>query len=122
VLANTEKFRVRSEKFHGGGGLRRCNRSRGFCAKLARHRNLRDNYRIFQGLNRKNFTAQFQWASTVPQIPVDFGHLRSREAGQMKEDDEGIPFHTLLTTGTHRGDRILRRKSRRLFSSSVLGG
>jgi hypothetical protein len=25
VLANTEKFRVRSEKFHGGAGLRRCN-------------------------------------------------------------------------------------------------
>jgi hypothetical protein len=28
----------------------------------------------------------------------------------MKEDEEGIPFHTLLTAGTHRGDRILRRK------------
>jgi hypothetical protein len=30
VLANWEKFRVRSEKFHGGAGLRRCNRSEGF--------------------------------------------------------------------------------------------
>jgi hypothetical protein len=34
VLANTEKFRVRSEKFHGGAGLRGCNRSRGFSAKF----------------------------------------------------------------------------------------
>jgi hypothetical protein len=39
----------------------------------------------------------------------------------MKEDDEGIPFHTLLTTGTHRGDRILRRKMRRWLCSSILG-
>jgi hypothetical protein len=30
VLSDTEKFRVRSEKFHDGAGLRRCNRSRGF--------------------------------------------------------------------------------------------
>jgi hypothetical protein len=30
VLTNTEKFRVRSEKFYDGAGLRRCNRSRGF--------------------------------------------------------------------------------------------
>jgi hypothetical protein len=28
----------------------------------------------------------------------------------MKEDDEGIPFHTLLTAGTHRGDRTSWRK------------
>jgi hypothetical protein len=55
VLANTKKFRVRSEKFHGGAGLRRCNRSRGFSVNFARHGNLRDNYRIFQGLNRKSF-------------------------------------------------------------------
>jgi hypothetical protein len=48
-------------------------------------------------------------AGTVAQIPVDFGHGRSREAGQMKEDDEGIPFQTLLTAERHRGDRILRR-------------
>jgi hypothetical protein len=34
VLANTEKFRVRSEKFYGGAGLRRCNRSRGFSANF----------------------------------------------------------------------------------------
>jgi hypothetical protein len=47
VLANTEKIRVRSKKFYGGAGLRRCNRSRGFSANFARHRNLRDNYRIF---------------------------------------------------------------------------
>jgi hypothetical protein len=33
-------------------------------------------------------------AGTVAQIPVDLGHERSREAGQKKEDDEGIPFHT----------------------------
>jgi hypothetical protein len=30
--------------------------------------------------------------------------------GETKEDDERIPFHTLLTTGTHRRDRISRRK------------
>jgi hypothetical protein len=54
-------------------------------------------------------------AGTVAQIPVDFGHGRSREAGQMKEDDERIPFHTLLTAGTHRGDRILRRKEAAAF-------
>jgi hypothetical protein len=30
VLVNREKIRVRSEKFYGGAGLRRCNRSRGF--------------------------------------------------------------------------------------------
>jgi hypothetical protein len=28
----------------------------------------------------------------------------------MKEDDEGIRFHTLLTAGTHRGGRILLEK------------
>jgi hypothetical protein len=61
-------------------------------------------------------------AGTVAQIPVEFGHGRSREAGQMKEDDEGIPFRTLLTAGTHRGDRILRRKMRRRLCSFVLGG
>jgi hypothetical protein len=60
VLANRQKFRVRFEKFHGGAGLRRCNRSKGFSANFARHRNLHDNYRIFQGLNHKNFTAQLQ--------------------------------------------------------------
>jgi hypothetical protein len=37
----------------------------------------------------------------------------------MKEDNEGIPFHTLLTTGTPRGDRISRRKMRQPFRSSV---
>jgi hypothetical protein len=61
-------------------------------------------------------------AGTVAQIPIDFGHGRSREAGQMKEDDEGIPFHTLLTVGTHRGDRILWKNMRRRLCSSVLGG
>jgi hypothetical protein len=34
--------------------------------------------------------------------------------GEKKEDDEGIRFHTSLTTATHRRDRILRRKLRRL--------
>jgi hypothetical protein len=50
-------------------------------------------------------------SGTVAHIPVDFGYGRSREVGQTKEDDEGIPFHTLHTTRTHRGDRILRRKN-----------
>jgi hypothetical protein len=51
VLANTENIRVRSEKFYGGAGLRRCNRSRVFSANFVRYRNLRDNYIIFHGLN-----------------------------------------------------------------------
>jgi hypothetical protein len=38
MIANTEKFRVRSEKFHGGAGLRRRNRSRGFSANFTRHK------------------------------------------------------------------------------------
>jgi hypothetical protein len=57
-------------------------------------------------------------AGTVAQIPVDFGNGRSREAGQMKEDNEGIPFHTLLTEEMHRGDRILRRKNATAICSS----
>jgi hypothetical protein len=54
---------------------------------------------------------------TVLQIPVVLGHERSQGAGQMKEDDEGIPFHTLLTAEMHRGDRISRRKSQRRVRS-----
>jgi hypothetical protein len=61
VLTNTKKIRVRSKKFYGGAGLRRCNRSRGFSTNFARHRNLPDNYRIFQGLICNSFTAQLQW-------------------------------------------------------------
>jgi hypothetical protein len=33
-------------------------------------------------------------AATVSQIPVNFGHGRLQGVGKMKEDDEGIPFHT----------------------------
>jgi hypothetical protein len=33
-------------------------------------------------------------AGTVLQIAVVLGHERLQGAGQMKEDDEGIPFHT----------------------------
>jgi hypothetical protein len=102
VFTNTEKIRVRSEKFYGGAGLRRCNRSRGFSANFTRHKNLCDNYVIFQGLICNSFTGGGYCSSNE--------HGRSRDAGQMKEDDEGIPFHTLLTVGTHRGDRILQRK------------
>jgi hypothetical protein len=56
-------------------------------------------------------------AGTVPLIAGVLGHERSQGAGQMKEDDEGIPFHTLLTAGMHRGDRISWRKSRRRVCS-----
>jgi hypothetical protein len=35
----------------------------------------------------------------------------------MKEDDEGIRFHTLLTAGMHRGDRISPEKLRRRLCS-----
>jgi hypothetical protein len=51
VLAKHEKIRVRSEKFHGGAGLKRWKRSRGFSAIFARHKNAHDIYRILQGLN-----------------------------------------------------------------------
>jgi hypothetical protein len=90
VLAKQEKIRVRSEKFHGGAGLRRWNRSRGFSTIFPRRRNFHGNYRIFQGPNHKTFTA----ASHVLQIAGDLGHERSREVGEKKEDDEGIQFHT----------------------------
>jgi hypothetical protein len=53
VLAKQEKIRVRYEKFHGGAGLKRWKRSRGFPTIFARHRNFYGNYRIFQGPNRE---------------------------------------------------------------------
>jgi hypothetical protein len=43
-----------------------------------------------------------------------------RGAGQKKEDDEGIRFHTLLTAGMHRGDQILPEK--RAAAALFLGG
>jgi hypothetical protein len=39
----------------------------------------------------------------------------------MKEDDEGIRFHSLLTAGMHRGGRILPEKRRRRVCSSCSG-
>jgi hypothetical protein len=36
----------------------------------------------------------------------------------MKQDDEGIRFHTLLTAGMHRGGRISSEKLRRRLCSS----
>jgi hypothetical protein len=53
VLAKQEKIRVGSEKFHGGAGLKRWKRSRGFAAIFARYRNFHGNYIIFQGPNRE---------------------------------------------------------------------
>jgi hypothetical protein len=94
VLANIEKFRAGSEKIYGGVGLRRHNRSRGFSANFARHRNLRDNYRILQGLNCKKLKSGSKTAGTVLQIAIVLGYERLQRAGQMKEDDEGIPLHT----------------------------
>jgi hypothetical protein len=72
VLENTKKFKVRSGEFYGGAELRRCNRSRGFSTNFARHRSLRDNYRIFQGLIYKSFIAQLQWRRRplLAQIPA----------------------------------------------------
>jgi hypothetical protein len=49
VLAKHEKIRVRSEKFHGGAGLKRWKRSREFSAIFARHSNLHGNYRFLPG-------------------------------------------------------------------------
>jgi hypothetical protein len=82
VLANTEMFWVRSEKFHGGAGLRRCNRFRGFLQ-------ISQDTEIY-AIITESFGTKFQkaWnntamaaAATVPQIPVDFKHGRSQEAG-----------------------------------------
>jgi hypothetical protein len=70
VLTKYEKIRVRSEKFYGGAGLRRWNRFRGFSTIFARHRNVYNNYRIFQGPICKKL-------EVLVQIPVDFGHGRS---------------------------------------------
>jgi hypothetical protein len=50
-LTNTEKIRVRSEKFHGGARLKRWNRFRGFSAIFARYRKEQENYIFLQGLN-----------------------------------------------------------------------
>jgi hypothetical protein len=118
VLTNKEKFRVRSEKDHGGAGLKRCNRSRGFSANFTRHRKIHDNYRFLWGLICKSSTAQPWWpVPAVFQIPVVLGHGRSRGAGQKKEDVEGIRFHTLLTAGMHRGARISPEKLQRRLCS-----
>jgi Asp-tRNA(Asn)/Glu-tRNA(Gln) amidotransferase B subunit len=61
VLAKQEKIRVRSEKFHGGAGLKRWKRFRGFPTIFARHRNFHGNYRIFQGPNLKKLKITQQW-------------------------------------------------------------
>jgi hypothetical protein len=49
-------------------------------------------------------------AGTVPQIADDFGHGGSREAGQMKEDREGVRFHALPAAEMHCRDRISIKK------------
>jgi hypothetical protein len=49
-------------------------------------------------------------AATVLQIAGNFGHGRSREVGEKKEEREGIRFHALPAAEMHRRDRILRRK------------
>jgi hypothetical protein len=45
-------------------------------------------------------------AATVLQIAGDFGHGRSREVGEKKEETEGIRFHALPAAEMHRRDRI----------------
>jgi hypothetical protein len=45
-------------------------------------------------------------AATVLQIAGDFGHGRSREVGEKKEEREGIQFHALPAAEMHRRDRI----------------
>jgi hypothetical protein len=47
VLANKKSLGLDLKKTMGGAGLKRCNKSRGFSVKFARHRKLHDNYRIF---------------------------------------------------------------------------
>jgi hypothetical protein len=47
------------------------------------------------------------------------GHERLQGVGQMKEDDEGIRFHTLRTVGMHRGGQIWPEKRWRRVCSWV---
>jgi hypothetical protein len=67
---------------------------------------------------------QLPWwpVPTVGRIPSVLGHGRLRGAGQKKEDDEGIRFHTLLTAGVHLGGRISPEKLRRRFCPAFVPG
>jgi hypothetical protein len=53
VLAKHEKIRVRSEKFHGGAGLKRWKRYRGFLQFSLDTENYTVITDFFQGLNRE---------------------------------------------------------------------
>jgi hypothetical protein len=53
----------------------------------------------------------------VGRIPGDFGHDRLLEAGEKKEEIEGVPFCVLPEVGMHRGDGILPVKLRWRFVS-----
>jgi hypothetical protein len=61
-------------------------------------------------------------APTVGRIPDVLGHERPRGAGQKKEDNEGIRFHTLLTAKMHCGGRILPEKLRQRFCPASVPG
>ena len=49
----------------------------------------------FQGPDCKNSESSIDGEQKLVagQIPGDLGHKRMREAGELKEDDEGIPFY-----------------------------
>jgi hypothetical protein len=88
---------VRSEKFHGGAGLRRCNRSRGFFEIFARHRKIHDNYTFLQGLNCKKL--QHSAMVTGGHCSPNFRQFRAWEVARSGANERGrwgdsIPYLT----------------------------
>jgi hypothetical protein len=66
----------------------------------------------FAGLDRKSSISLL-----LDQIACILGHERAWDLGGKKEDDEGVPFYTLLTAGMHRGDQNLAGKEEVAFYS-----
>jgi hypothetical protein len=120
-LTNTEKIRVRPEKFHGGAGLKRWKRSRGFLQNL---QETGKNRRITSFFGDWIAKARVSSMAAARKLPVgqnwsDLDHGRAREVGEKKEEREGVRFHALPAAETHRDDRISREKTARsgLFCS-----
>jgi hypothetical protein len=81
VLVNRENFSVRSEKYHGGVGLKRCNRSRGFSANFTRLKKEQENYIFLQGLDCKTLSSSMAVVRELAagQNCSDLDHGRARE-------------------------------------------
>jgi hypothetical protein len=96
----------------GGAGLKRCNRSKGFSAKSARHTKEQENYIFLQGLDCKILSSSIAaaWELVAGQNCSDLDLGRAQEVGEMKEEREGVRFHALPAAEIHCRDRISRRK------------